>query len=98
MNPFVWLLSKPICFYRRFISPHTPPTCRFTPTCSQYALEALQEWGALRGCGLIVWRILRCNPFGGYGYDPVPINRRRRERLLKKAEKKSQKEREKQNP
>lgn len=46
--------------------------CRFTPTCSQYALEALETHGALKGLALSVWRILRCNPFGKFGYDPVP--------------------------
>ena len=58
--------------YRRFISPLKPPVCRFTPTCSQYAVEALARHGALRGGRLAVWRICRCHPWGGYGYDPVP--------------------------
>lgn len=79
-NPAVWLLSQPIRFYRRFISPHKSPCCRFTPTCSAYALEALAEWGAVRGLCLAVWRVLRCNPFGKGGYDPVPINRRKRQK------------------
>lgn len=76
MNPvsrlFVTILTAPIRFYRRFISPYTPPACRFTPTCSQYALEALQKHGPLRGFWLAVKRILRCHPWGGSGYDPVP--------------------------
>lgn len=68
----VALLVAPIRFYRAFISPLTPPSCRFTPTCSQYAIEALRKHGPFRGLALSVWRILRCNPWGGSGYDPVP--------------------------
>lgn len=49
-----------------------PPVCRFQPTCSNYALEALERHGALRGTVLTVWRLCRCNPWGGMGYDPVP--------------------------
>lgn len=66
------LLILPIRFYRRFISPFTPPTCRFTPTCSQYAIEAIRKHGPLKGLYLAVRRILRCHPWGGSGYDPVP--------------------------
>lgn len=58
--------------YRKYISPLKPPCCRFTPTCSQYAIEAFEEWGFFVGLALTVWRILRCNPFGKGGYDPVP--------------------------
>ncbi len=68
----VWLLCLPILFYRTCISPMTPPSCRYTPTCSQYALEALRKHGPIRGLWLTVRRILRCNPWGGSGYDPVP--------------------------
>ena len=67
-----WLLILPIRFYQKFISPLTPPTCRFTPTCSQYAIEAIRKHGPFKGFVLAVWRILRCNPWGGSGYDPVP--------------------------
>ena len=59
-------------FYRRAISPFRPPCCRYTPTCSQYGLEAIQKYGAFKGSLLALWRILRCNPFSHGGYDPVP--------------------------
>ena len=61
-----------IRFYRAAISPHFPACCRYTPTCSQYALEAIQKYGALKGGILALRRILRCNPFHAGGYDPVP--------------------------
>lgn len=61
-----------IRFYQKGISPFTRPSCRFTPTCSAYAVEAIQRHGAARGTWLAVRRILRCHPFGGHGYDPVP--------------------------
>lgn len=64
-------------FYQRNISPLKKPCCRFIPTCSAYAIEAFEEWGAVKGLGLTLWRILRCNPFCKSGYDPVPINRKR---------------------
>ena len=69
---FKRLLILPIRFYQRFISPMLPPACRFTPTCSQYAVEAIQKHGALKGLYLSIRRILRCHPWGGSGYDPVP--------------------------
>ncbi|HWQ98043.1 MAG TPA: membrane protein insertion efficiency factor YidD [Clostridia bacterium] len=58
--------------YKKYISPLLPPSCRFTPTCSEYAVEALSKHGALKGSLLAIWRILRCNPFCKGGYDPVP--------------------------
>ena len=61
-----------IRFYRKQISPTRPPCCRFIPTCSTYAVEAIQTHGAVKGLILTVWRILRCNPLGGQGFDPVP--------------------------
>ena len=67
-----WLLILPILFYRQFISPFTPPSCRFTPTCSEYARQAIMKYGPFKGLALAIWRILRCNPWGGSGYDPVP--------------------------
>lgn len=60
-----------IGFYRRAISPFLPPSCRFQPTCSAYAYEAIDKYGILKGGRLAIWRVLRCNPFGGSGYDPV---------------------------
>ncbi|MBP3839159.1 MAG: membrane protein insertion efficiency factor YidD [Prevotella sp.] len=66
------ILLMPILFYQRCISPFTPPSCRFQPTCSAYAIEALKKHGPLKGLWLAIWRILRCNPWGGSGYDPVP--------------------------
>ena len=62
-------LIKMIRFYQRKISPHTPPQCRFYPTCSQYAVLAIEKYGALRGTLKAVWRILRCNPFNKGGID-----------------------------
>ena len=64
----IWLIT----LYRKYISPLKPPCCRFTPTCSAYALEALQKRGLIAGTILAIWRILRCNPFARGGYDPVP--------------------------
>ena len=68
----VFILLIPIRFYQRCISPLTPPRCRYTPTCSQYAVEALQKHGPLKGLWLAIRRLLRCHPWGGSGYDPVP--------------------------
>lgn len=66
------LLSVPVWIYRKVISPCKPPTCRFRPTCSAYALEALRVHGALRGSWLATKRICRCHPFTEPGFDPVP--------------------------
>ncbi|MDY6122855.1 MAG: membrane protein insertion efficiency factor YidD [Porphyromonas sp.] len=68
----VWILSLPIHFYRFAISPLFPPACRYTPSCSAYALEALRKHGPMKGIYLAIRRILRCHPWGGSGYDPVP--------------------------
>ena len=69
MKKFLIALIK---FYRTAISPYHRPCCRFTPTCSQYAMQAIEKYGALKGSFLAVRRILRCNPFHKGGYDPVP--------------------------
>ena len=73
---FKEILSLPLIllvrFYQKFISPYKPSCCRFTPTCSQYALEALRKYGPLKGSWLAFKRIIRCHPWGGSGYDPVP--------------------------
>ena len=60
-----------IRFYQRCISPHLPPACRYSPTCSRYAIDAIRWYGALRGGWMAFKRILRCNPWGGSGYDPA---------------------------
>lgn len=67
-----WLLILLIRFYQTCVSPYTPPSCRFTPTCSEYARQAILKHGPVKGSYLAVRRILRCNPWGGSGYDPVP--------------------------
>ena len=66
------IVALPIRAYRLIFSPWVGHNCRFHPTCSAYALEALDTHGAVRGLGLTVWRVLRCNPWGGSGHDPVP--------------------------
>lgn len=67
-----WLLLKLIRGYQRALSPILPPSCRYEPTCSHYALEAIERHGALRGSWLAVRRLARCTPWGGSGIDPVP--------------------------
>ena len=67
-----YLLLKFVRFYKVAISPMLPPRCRYAPTCSQYAVEALQKHGACKGSMLTLRRVCRCHPFGGSGYDPVP--------------------------
>ncbi|HEX2330342.1 MAG TPA: membrane protein insertion efficiency factor YidD [Candidatus Angelobacter sp.] len=64
----LWLLRQ----YKRFISPALPAACRYVPSCSEYAQEAVARYGAMRGTALSAWRLLRCNPFTRGGYDPVP--------------------------
>lgn len=71
-----WAAIQPfllvIFIYRNVISPLTPPTCRFTPTCSQYAAEALRKHGLFKGGWLSIIRLSKCHPWGGHGHDPVP--------------------------
>lgn len=71
-NMLTRLLLVPVYFYRHAISPLLPPSCRYTPTCSQYTIEALKKHGPFKGMYLSAKRILSCNPWGGSGYDPVP--------------------------
>jgi putative membrane protein insertion efficiency factor len=66
--PFIGLIK----LYQLIISPWLGPSCRFTPTCSQYGLEAFKKYGVFKGFWLTVKRIARCHPWGGHGYDPVP--------------------------
>ena len=67
-RPFLLLIRG----YKRFISPMLPPSCRFYPTCSDYAYEAIEKHGIIKGGRLAIWRVLRCNPFGKGGIDLVP--------------------------
>ncbi len=66
------ILIRLVRFYQIAVSPWTPASCRFTPTCSQYAIEAIRVHGAARGSWLAAKRLARCHPWGGHGYDPVP--------------------------
>lgn len=66
-----YLLILLVKFYRRWISPLKPPSCRFIPTCSEYAVQALQKYGAIKGSYLAIKRVLRCHPFSKGGYDPL---------------------------
>ena len=67
-----WVLIKLIRFYQLAISPYLGQTCRHSPTCSSYMIEAIREWGALRGTWMGLKRLSRCHPWGTFGYDPVP--------------------------
>ena len=75
MNPFTFILALPIRLYRLIFSPWVGFNCRYQPTCSAYALEALDKHGAIKGSYLTVHRICRCHPWGGDGYDPVPAEK-----------------------
>ena len=77
-NPVTWVLNIPamllvgaINLYRKYLSPYVPASCRFTPTCSRYGMDAVRRYGAIKGGWLSVWRIVRCNPFNHGGYDPL---------------------------
>ncbi|NCC98106.1 MAG: membrane protein insertion efficiency factor YidD [Bacteroidia bacterium] len=67
-----WILLIPVYFYKAFISPLTPASCRFTPTCSEYMIQAIKKHGPIKGFFLGIKRLLKCHPWGGSGYDPVP--------------------------
>lgn len=84
-----FIVLLPVYFYRYAISPLTPPSCRYTPTCSQYAIDAVKKHGILKGIYLGTKRILSCNPWGGSGYDPVPeeFTWRRKNNALSPSEK-----------
>ncbi|MCF8467350.1 MAG: membrane protein insertion efficiency factor YidD [Sneathiella sp.] len=71
-NPLTKVLTGLIKIYQYIISPYLPASCRYYPTCSAYAIEALQQHGPLKGSWLTMRRLGRCHPFGGQGYDPVP--------------------------
>jgi putative membrane protein insertion efficiency factor len=68
-------VKAPILLYQRFVSPALPRRCKYEPTCSRYAVQALGEYGILRGLALAAWRLLRCNPWSHGGYDPVEAQR-----------------------
>jgi putative membrane protein insertion efficiency factor len=68
-------LAAPIVFYQRFVSPAIPRRCKYEPTCSRYAVDAIRQYGILRGPVLAGWRLLRCNPWSHGGYDPVEAQR-----------------------
>ena len=72
MTPLAWIFSLPVRAYRLIGSPWVGHNCRFQPTCSAYAMEALEKHGGLKGGWLALKRITRCHPWGGTGYDPVP--------------------------
>jgi len=67
-----WLALLTIRLYQRTISQVLPPSCRFVPSCSEYGYEAIARYGIVRGGVMAAWRVMRCNPWGGHGYDPVP--------------------------
>jgi len=66
--PFIFLIKA----YQKIISPWLPARCRYTPTCSQYGIEAFKKYGPIKGFWLTLKRVVRCNPWGGHGHDPVP--------------------------
>lgn len=72
MNPLVLLAQALIRLYQLVVSPYLPPSCRYEPSCSHYAAEALARHGFIVGTGLTLYRLVRCAPWGGAGYDPVP--------------------------
>ena len=85
MNPGARLALAPVRLYQRLLSPLLPRRCKYHPTCSAYAVEAIETHGALRGIVLATWRILRCNPFSNGGYDPVSAQRIFRRRAARRA-------------
>ena len=80
---FKYLFILPVKFYQFAISPLLGPSCRYDPTCSHYMIGAIQEWGVFKGLYLGIKRILSCHPWGGFGYDPVPENPKKKENVTK---------------
>lgn len=72
-RPLIWLIT----LYKKSISPHKPPSCKYIPSCSSYGIEAIERFGAFKGGLMTIWRVLRCNPFSKGGYDPVPEKRKK---------------------
>ncbi len=78
---FKLIMILPIRFYQIFISPLLGSNCRYTPTCSHYTIQAIEEWGPVKGGWMSIKRISSCNPWGGSGYDPVPKNPRKQPKI-----------------
>ncbi|MFW5852213.1 MAG: membrane protein insertion efficiency factor YidD [Bacteroidota bacterium] len=72
MNIIKYIFILPIKIYQWLISPFFPSSCRYTPTCSEYGIEAIKKHGVFKGSSLLTKRLLRCHPWGGHGHDPVP--------------------------
>jgi putative membrane protein insertion efficiency factor len=75
-----WILILPIRLYQLLLSPLLGQNCRYTPTCSHYSVEAIQEWGIFKGSWMAIKRIVSCNPWGGFGDDPVPKNPKKKQK------------------
>lgn len=75
------LLIRLIMFYRKYLSPLKSTKCPYYPSCSQYGLEAVERFGFIKGGFLMIWRILRCNPFSKGGYDPVPLKKNKNSQI-----------------
>ncbi len=86
MSPAAWLVSALVHLYQWTLGPVLGGNCRFYPSCSNYALEALRRHGAIRGSALAGWRVLRCNPWNEGGYDPVPDHQCRERGCVRRGE------------
>lgn len=71
-NVLSWIILGLFHFYKRVVSPWLMPACRYTPTCSEYGIEAVKKYGAFKGTWMALKRLSRCHPWGGHGHDPVP--------------------------
>lgn len=76
-----YIFIFPVKLYQWFISPILPATCRYNPTCSNYAIHAIKEWGPIRGGWMAIKRISSCHPWGGMGHDPVPENPKKKQKI-----------------